>query len=65
MKVIDLKTRSRAKTIYTYAVHTAFWLGFIGFAVFKSYTAHGLNKQQVIKDAITLARSEGYTQTAF
>ncbi len=60
-----MKTRHRAKTIYTYAVHAAFWLGLIGFGVFNLYALHSFRKQHVVVDAMSLAFSEGYKQVTF
>ena len=60
-----MRTRSRAKTIYAYAVHAAFWLGLIGFGVFNLYALHSFRKQYVVVDAMSLAFSEGYKQVTF
>lgn len=56
-----MKTRRRAKTIYTLAVHAVFWFCLIGFGIVK----HNHHKQQVVVDAIGLAFSQGYTQVSF
>ena len=60
-----MKTQSRAKTIYTYAVHAVLWSSAIGFGVFNLYSTHDIRKQQIVFDAMGLAFSQGYKQVTF